>query len=186
MHNQLTFIKLQTTPKMKNKKTNLEKVFSLFCAHKKSPLVLGRPVTLQPFVVGDKTYATDSYALVRCDNSKIDFKFENPHEPLTSVESAVPEPNMSEIINIDNIDWDTIIAEDKKEKRISTVVLKDKTFSVHLFHKLKKTKDLMKCDIELCCSHKKYSPAMFKVGFTEILIMPLNDYYGDNVVATIK
>lgn len=171
---------------MKNKKTNLEKVFSLFCAHKKSPLVLGRPVTLQPFVVGDKTYATDSYALVRCDNSKIDFKFENPHEPLTSVESAVPEPNMSEIINIDNIDWDTIIAEDKKEKRISTVVLKDKTFSVHLFHKLKKTKDLMKCDIELCCSHKKYSPAMFKVGFTEILIMPLNDYYGDNVVATIK
>ena len=47
-------------------------VFSLFCGTDAM-----RPVMLNPFMVGDKTYATDAYTLVRCDNDKIDFEFEN-------------------------------------------------------------------------------------------------------------
>ena len=82
-------------------------VFSLFYGTDAT-----RPVMLKPFVVGDKTYATDGYTLVRCDNRKIDFEFENNEKPL-SVEAAIPETNTSEIINIDQIDWASLMNKDE-------------------------------------------------------------------------
>lgn len=77
----------------------LKEVFYLFCATDAF-----RPVMLNPFIVGNKTYATDAYTLVRCDNSKIEFSFINNEKPL-NVEGVMPSLNISEIINIDNIDW---------------------------------------------------------------------------------
>jgi hypothetical protein len=59
---------------------------------------------LKPFIVGDKTYATDGYTMIMCDNDKIDFEFENNETPL-NVKPVIPEPNTYEIINIDGIDW---------------------------------------------------------------------------------
>lgn len=82
-------------------------VFSLFCGTDTM-----RPVMLKPFIVGDKTYATDAYTLVRCDNDKIDFEFENKENPL-NVEAAIPEINTSEIINIDDIDWKSLMNKDE-------------------------------------------------------------------------
>jgi hypothetical protein len=84
-------------------KSLISDVFSLFCG-----LDSMRPVMLKPFVVGNKTYATDATVLVRCDNDKIDFEFENNETPL-NVEAAIPEINTSEIVDIDDIDWGSLM-----------------------------------------------------------------------------
>jgi hypothetical protein len=90
-----------------NKNTVLQDCFSLFCSEETF-----RPVFENPFVLGDKTYATDSYTLIRCDSSKIDFEFENKYEP-PNAESVIPKINTSEIINIDNIDWVSLMSADE-------------------------------------------------------------------------
>jgi hypothetical protein len=85
----------------------LEAVFSLFYGND-----VMRPVMLKPFVVGNNTYATDAYTLVRCSNDKIDFEFENK-ETLLNVEAVIPEINTSEIINIDSVDWIGLMNKDE-------------------------------------------------------------------------
>ncbi len=90
-----------------NAKTALANVFQLFYSTDEM-----RPGMLNPFVVGNKTYATDGYTLVSCDNEKIDFEFQNNEKPL-NVESVIPEPNTSEIINLDHIDWDSLMLTDE-------------------------------------------------------------------------
>jgi hypothetical protein len=82
-------------------------VFSMFCATDGS-----RPEMLKPFVVGNKTYATDATTLVRCDIDKINFEFENLEKP-PKVEAAIPEINTSEIIDIDDIDWGSLMNKDE-------------------------------------------------------------------------
>lgn len=94
----------ETTPAAKQL---LGDVFSLFYGRDSM-----RPVMLNPFIVGDKTYATDAYTLVRCDNDKIDFEFENKEKPL-DVEAAIPQINTSEIINVDDIDWKSLMNKDE-------------------------------------------------------------------------
>jgi hypothetical protein len=99
------------TPVSKFDQTDEERVlgnvFSLFYSTD-----VMRPVMLKPFVVGNKTYATDAYTLVRCDNDKIDFEFENNEKPL-NIEGAIPEINTSEIISIDQIDWVSLMNKDE-------------------------------------------------------------------------
>ena len=86
--------------------SKLKEVFDIFCGTDPN-----RPVMLAPFVVEDKTYATDAYGLVRCDNDKIDFDFVNNHKPL-DVKAAMPKIHTSEIINID-LDWHSLMTEDE-------------------------------------------------------------------------
>lgn len=103
-------MKLETSIKQKkstNSNPQLQDVFSMFCGTDEM-----RPFMLNPFVVGNKTYATDAYALVRCDNDKINFEFENNEKP-PNVESAIPEPNTSEIIDIDSVDWRSLMNKDE-------------------------------------------------------------------------
>lgn len=82
-------------------------VFSLF--YGTDPM---RPVMLKPFVVGNKTYATDAYTLICCDTDKIDFEYENNETPL-KVEAVIPEINTSEIIDIDGVDWIALMNKDE-------------------------------------------------------------------------
>lgn len=82
-------------------------VFSLF--YGTDPM---RPVMLKPFVVGNKTYATDAYTMICCDTDKIDFEYENKETPL-KVEAAIPEINTSEIIDIDAVDWISLMNKDE-------------------------------------------------------------------------
>jgi hypothetical protein len=82
-------------------------VFSLF--YGTDPM---RPVMLKPFVVGNKTYATDAYTLICCDTDKIDFQYENNETP-PKVEAAIPEINTSEIIDIDGVDWASLMNKDE-------------------------------------------------------------------------
>lgn len=85
----------------------LAKVFSLFCSNDGM-----RPQLQKPFVVGSKTYATDSYTLIRCDNDKVNFEFENNEKPI-NVEAAIPQINTSEIIDIDGVDWISLMDKDE-------------------------------------------------------------------------
>jgi len=85
----------------------LSDVFSLF--YGTDPI---RPVMLKPFIVGNKTYATDGYTLICCDTEKIDFEYEN-NEPPLKVEAAIPEINTSEIIDIDAVDWVSLMNKDE-------------------------------------------------------------------------
>jgi hypothetical protein len=96
-----------STNSAEREKTVLEQVFTLFCSKDEM-----RPLFLKPFVLGDKTYATDGYTLVRCDSGRIDFEFENNEKP-KDVSSAIPDANTSEIINLDNIDWVGLMKEDE-------------------------------------------------------------------------
>ena len=89
-----------------NEKLTLFDAFRLFCGTD-----LLRPAMLKPFVVGNKTYATDAYTLIRCDNKNIDFKIEN--ESTLNVEAVIPTINTSEIINIDQIDWNSLMTTDE-------------------------------------------------------------------------
>lgn len=88
-------------------KSVLGEVFSLF--YGTDPM---RPVMLKPFVIGNKTYATDAYTLICCDTDKIDFEYENNETPL-NVESVIPEINTSEIIDIDAVDWIALMNKDE-------------------------------------------------------------------------
>lgn len=88
-------------------KRTLGDVFSLFYGTDPS-----RPAMLKPFVVGDKTYATDSYTLIYCDTDKIDFEYENNERP-PNVEGVIPEINTSEIIDIDAVDWIALMNKDE-------------------------------------------------------------------------
>ena len=92
-----------------NKNSVLQDCFSIFCSKE-----IFRPVFQNPFELGDKTYATDSYTLIRCNSNKIDFKFENKHELLpVNAESVIPKINTSEVINLDNIDWVSLMSADE-------------------------------------------------------------------------
>ena len=88
-------------------KSVLSDVFSLFYGTD-----INRPVMLKPFVVGDKTYATDAHTLICCDTDKIDFVYENNETPL-KVEAAIPEINTSEIVDIDAVDWVSLMNKDE-------------------------------------------------------------------------
>lgn len=102
--------KSKNQPKMKNENsynTPLAEVFSLFCSNDDNT-----PVMKHPFVVGGKTYATDGHTLVRCDNDKVDFDFQNDEKPLY-VEGVIPRVNTSEVIDLDTIDWNAIMTTDE-------------------------------------------------------------------------
>jgi excinuclease UvrABC ATPase subunit len=88
-------------------KTKLEEVFSLFYSYDNS-----RPVMLNPFVVGDKTYATNGHILISCDSDKLDFEYENNEKPL-DISKVVLEQNTYELINIDKVDWESLKTEDE-------------------------------------------------------------------------
>ena len=85
----------------------LSKVFANFYSYDQM-----RPAMLNPFIVGDKTYATDGYTLVRCNTENIDFEYENKEEPL-KVERVIPKINTSQIIDIDSIDWASFMNKDE-------------------------------------------------------------------------
>lgn len=87
--------------------TVLSDVFSLFYGN--DPM---RKVMLNPFEINGFTYATDAYTLVKCKSDIIDFEWENKEKPL-SVDSAVPDYNTAEIINIDSIDWASFMNKDE-------------------------------------------------------------------------
>jgi hypothetical protein len=91
-----------------NKLSNLSDVFYLFCGKDSN-----RPVLANPFIIGEYTYATNTYSLIRCKSEKIDFKYENDEEPLKIVDNIIPNSNMLEIINIDDIDWISLMNTDE-------------------------------------------------------------------------
>ena len=86
-------------------KLPLEEIFSFFYAKDSF-----RPVILKPFVFEDYTYATDTYSLIRCKTEKINFEYEN-NETISTVDKIFPIPNTSEIIDLDSIDWDSLMKE---------------------------------------------------------------------------
>jgi len=94
---------------METKNTLLQDAFSLFYSTDEL-----RPAMQKPFVVKGKTYATDGTLLIRCDNDKIDFEFEN-NEKLPNVLAIMPTENMSEIIDIDSVDWASFMNQDETE-----------------------------------------------------------------------
>ena len=90
-----------------NESTVLSKVFSLFCSTDEM-----RPQLLKPFKNGNYTYATDGTIMVRCENERIDFEYENNETP-PNAEKIVPEVNMSEILDLDAIDWVSLMNTDE-------------------------------------------------------------------------
>lgn len=87
--------------------SKLSEVFSIFYGYDAM-----RPVMQKPFVVGDYTYATDGYTLVRCKSEQIDFEFENKETPLNA-DGAIPIINKSEIVDLDCIDWASMMTKDE-------------------------------------------------------------------------
>jgi len=217
-------------------KTKLNKVFDLFVGNDKQ-----RPSMLSPFVIGDKTYATDAYTLVRCDNDKIDFEFDNKETP-PSADKIIPLINTSEIIDLDSIDWQSFMTNDeeiqkgediecgncngygtcnttdcykgrsyyaeyecpvcegsgiekeaefiktgnKTFKYESAVRLKGVLFRASILYKLKKVQDILNLDVELISNTGVYKPMMFKIGFLEVLIMPITGADEEDVIIEIK
>lgn len=86
--------------------TTLSKVFSFFLSHDEL-----RESLQNPFEINGYTYASDSYLLVRCKSEHIDFSYTNEHKP-PNAESLIPKPNMSRLIDINNIDFDAFKTED--------------------------------------------------------------------------
>lgn len=87
--------------------TVLSDVFSLFYGND-----LLRPVMLSPFIVDEYTYATDAYTLVRCKSENIDFEWQNSEKPL-NIKSVIPDENTLELIDIDSIDWGSLMNKDE-------------------------------------------------------------------------
>jgi hypothetical protein len=85
---------------------SLEQMFHYFCCT--DPF---RTSMRMPFDVGDKTYATNAHILIRCDTDLIDFEYINNETP-PDVLSIIPQPNTSEIIDLDSIDWLNLGTED--------------------------------------------------------------------------
>lgn len=85
----------------------LKSIFSLFCSS--DPI---RISLTNPFAIDDFTYATDAHALVRCKSDKIDFDYKSEGIP-PSADKIIPQPNTSEIINIDSVDWAALMTEDE-------------------------------------------------------------------------
>lgn len=85
----------------------LETIFSLFYDPNNY-----RSVFRKPFTFGGKTYATDGYALIFCDNEHIDFDYEN-EETYDKIESIIPQEAISKIIDVDSIDWNSHMTEDE-------------------------------------------------------------------------
>lgn len=78
--------------------TKLEQCFSLF--YGKDEL---RPKFNNPLTWNDKIFATDTYTLIYVDKSEIDFEFKNKYES-PNLDSIIPNPNISEIINIPDLE----------------------------------------------------------------------------------
>lgn len=219
------------------KNTKLKEAFYLFCAEDN-----GRELFLNPFVVGDKTYATNSYIIIGCDTNKIDFEYENlSTEKHLIIENIIPDTNMNKIIDVDSIDWDSFMTSDELIAESSDVicghcygdgvytdsfVYKNKSYdyeyecpvchgtgyeelekmvptgnktftpgtlvsindtayiSLTNFHMLKKVKDLVGGDVEIASLTQKNKPILFKIGFLDILIMPVASEY-PNVILSI-
>ncbi len=88
-------------------KSGLKQVFALFCTIDEF-----RPAYANPFVVNGKAYATDGHSLVRCESDKIDFQIESENKIL-HIEKVIPEENTSEVVDIDCIDWASLMTEDE-------------------------------------------------------------------------
>ena len=89
--------------------TTLSEVFSLFYGTDEM-----RPAFLNPFVNGEYIYATDAYSLVRCKNEHIDFEYKQDDSiKKPDAEKVIPEATMSEILNIDSIDWISLMKSDE-------------------------------------------------------------------------
>jgi DnaJ-class molecular chaperone len=71
-----------------------------------------RPVMYSPFIVGEYTYATDGYALIRCRTEHIDFQYTSSGQSL-NVDPIISEVNTSQIIDLDSIDWVSLMRADE-------------------------------------------------------------------------
>ncbi len=67
----------------------------------------------RPFHDNDKVYATDRHIMIFCDKENIDFEFENSYT--VNASAIVPEPNTSEIIDLDQHDWKSLMTADEVE-----------------------------------------------------------------------
>ena len=67
---------------------------------------------LNPFEIDGFTYATDAHTLVKCKSKLVDFDWHNGETPL-NVDNVVPQVNTSEIIDLDSIDWDSLMNKDE-------------------------------------------------------------------------
>jgi len=77
--------------------TNLQKAFALFVGNDQY-----RSGMHKPFEFDDKIYATDAYALIRCNKSDCDFEVivDTENKP-PNVEGVIPESNCNKPLNID-------------------------------------------------------------------------------------
>ena len=79
----------------------LSDLFALFVSEDKS-----RPALLHPFEENGKVYATNGYALIRCDKVHCDFELKNMEYPSPSVASCIPVSSNDLILNIDSSIFD--------------------------------------------------------------------------------
>jgi hypothetical protein len=96
-------------------KTTVEEVFSLF--YSTDPL---RPGMHWPFVVGNRTYATDGYLMVGCNTDKIDFSYENKEKPIF-IDGVIPKVNMQEVLDMDNVEWASLMKADETISKVENV-----------------------------------------------------------------
>lgn len=220
-------------------KTVLSEVFYMFCDIDENMI----PVFSNPFEINGTTYATDRFSLVYCDSNIIDFHYENKETP-PNVNNIIPEINTSEIINIDSIDWLSLMTQNettsvgsyvdcghcdgfgtyedsffykhklydyhykcpvcegtgheqtpkiiltgnKTFKDKDVIKFKDAYFSAFNFYKLKKVKDLIGMDIELISYRSNDKALLFKIGFLNVLLMPIlfHSIYEEDVLLCIN
>ena len=95
--------------KTSEEKTQTEQIFSLFVGDHEL-----RPIMLKPFEINGKTYATDSIAMIRTDNSNIDFVVENGF--IKGVDGVFREHNCDYTVDLSGIDFEKYRTEDILEE----------------------------------------------------------------------
>jgi len=172
------------------KKTNLQKAFELFYdkKHKWEHL-------RAPFAIDGYTYATNSYVAIRCQNGKIDFRFENELEDDKKVTEKLVEKfqkeGVSEHLPIDEIDWGALIPEERKKLKKpfyehQAIKYKGRFFYANNFFLLKKVQDLLGGGVLLLdLPERRDERLLFKAGFAEIGIMPITIHTSAQVVLRI-
>ena len=68
-----------------------------------------------PFVIGDYTYASNGYRLIRCPNSLIDFEFTPPKNHPNATKIIKPNNVLMDVL-IDSVDWEALKTEFEEEK----------------------------------------------------------------------
>lgn len=68
-----------------------------------------------PFVIGDYTYASNGYRLIRCPNSLIDFEFTPPENHPDATKIIKPNNVLVDVL-IDSINWEARKTEFEEEK----------------------------------------------------------------------